>query len=362
MGNCVSYITTGGIDLKKHFRMSALVMATMVVLLCSCVQQKGENNRSFNADNIYNHGEATHIDHGALEDSGDMRSWIYATSETTHAQGQNDLNLVVSDPNEPVFLSFHQTGKDRKMRLLVYVDYISREFAIGESESKENYYNFEIKNNEEIILPIYIDYSDISLDISHRLIFMLIPGYDQYAKDKDDVTYNPVVSTMYQLYFKEYRENMTCEGSEEKTQAEKMVYYDGNGLNILLNTDYEMEEHAAEKGTRLPEKLYTIGNSEVMKMNCYVSNLSIPEKYALVFLTVGNLPAQIDGKEYMVVDLNNMQMGEKEIVLSLPVESGVYDTIGHVVYNPFEPMMNGESGFVYSSPRFSVEVLGKELQ
>ena len=345
--------------MNKKLRISAIVMVAMVVLLCSCTQQEGEKHRPFNSDNTYNCREVTHIDHGTFEDSGDMRAWVYATSETTHAQGQNELNLVVSDPNEPVFFSIHQTGRDRKMRLLVYVDYTSREFSIGESESKEKYYDFDIKNNEEIILPIYIDCSDISLDVSHRLIFMLIPGYDQYAKDKDDVTYNPVVSTMYQLFFKEYSESMICEGSEKKTQPEKMVYDEG-GLSILLNTDYEREDFSSDKGTRLPEKLYTIGDGGAMKMNCYVSNLSIPEKYALVFLTVGNIPAQIDGKEYIVVDLNNMQMGEKEIELSLPVEAGVYDTIGHVVYNPFEPMMNGESGFIYSSPRFSVEVVGNE--
>ena len=343
--------------MKKKARITSLVMMIMVAFFCSCMKSKEEHNGFHNTDIIYNYSEVTHVDHGALEDTGDMRSWTYATSETTQIHRQNDVNLVLSNPNEPIFLSFRQTGKDRKMRLLVYVDYASREFMIGESESKGSHYDFEIKNNEEIILPIHISFSDIDLNKSHRLIFILIPGFDQYAKDKEDVTYDPVVSTMYQLYFAEFRENMICEQSEDKSIIEKMVYYEENGLNIVLNTDYEKKEHTLDGGSYLPNKHYTIVDGEEMKMICRVSNLSIPVKYALVFLTVGNLPAQIDGKEYIVVDLNHMKKGETEIVLTLPFEPGVYDTIGHVVYNPFEPISNGESGFVYSSPRFSIEII-----
>lgn len=350
-----------GISLKKSKLISEMLVFVLVICLCSCAQNQDEVTRTFNDGNKYNSEKIVTIDHGSLDESNDIRAWIYATSETSYEQEQSGKNIVLRNTKEPIFFSVHQTGRDRKMRLLVYMDYEGREFSIGKDNKNVNFYDIEIKNNEEIVLPIYIDFSNIDVDESHRIIFLLIPGYDQYAKDKEDITYNPAISTMYQLFFKEYTTNVRCAGKAQEEMATEMAYYDERDINILLNTDGQDAEMLFAEGMRLPEKHYLINCGDAMDMKCWISNTSVPEKYALVFLTVGNLPAQINGKDFLIFDLNNNKMGEKEIEISFPNDTGIYDTIGYVVYNPFDLMVNGESGFVYSSPRFSVEVMESDI-
>lgn len=340
--------------MKKNRLALGLITLVAMLALCSCTQKQNDVSRAFNFDDKYNNEKVVSIDHGTLDETGDIRVWIYATSETSYEQNHNDENLILRNTQEPVYLSVHQIGKDRRVRILAYLDYESRAFSIGTDGEKAAFYDIEIKNNEEVVLPVYFDFSNIDTEKSHRMAFIIISGYDQYAKDKEDITYNPAISTMYQLFFKNYEADARCADEEKKNMAEKMEYYDSSGIALLLNTSEGGS--SLDEGLPLPDKHYLMDPGNEMKMHCWISNTSTPEKYALVFVTVGNLPARINGENYLIVDLNERKMGEKEIELILPEKPGVYDIIGYVVYDPFEPIENGESGFVYSSPRFSVEV------
>lgn len=338
--------------------MKKVLLALLVTLFVVCFSACSATSVSYNdvvLDSKYNPEEITKIQHEPISENGATKAVIYATSESSEQQSQYDENIVLKDSDEPVYFSIQQTGKNRKMRLLVYVDYIKQSYAVGAGSEYVDYYDFEIKDNEEIIIPLYFQFSNIDRQKSHRMIFVLIPSIDEYAKDKKQVSYNPVFTTMKQLFFEKYDDNMPCEEPDSVTINQNTSYYDINGINIILNTDISNIKNDTFEGLYLPEKHYLVEKNSKFDMYCAISNLSEPQRYALVFLTLDNKPIQIENKDYILVDLKNEPMSILELSVNLPDEIGIYDVMGYVVYNPFEPLTNGESFFVYTSPRFSVE-------
>ena len=336
--------------MKKSY---IIIFWAMLLILSSCSPKNSAVTDVLEFEETYNEKQVKSIMHEPKISSG-ISVTTYATSYTTDIEKQYGSNLVVKDESEPIFLSVLQRGKDRKMRLLVYVDYISREFSVA-NDTPDFHRDFDMKDNEELIIPINLNMDDIDKSKSHRIIFILIPSPEQHAKDKKEITLSAGFSQMYQLYIGKYDTGMVNYKPSNLFPIPNTMHYEHRSENIMLNTDVSNIDENNFSGLKLPQKNYVLKKGTNFSMNCCITNISEPVNEAVVFLTLDNKPISVNGKDFILMNLNKSQMSISEISFELPSDESTNDIMAYVVYSPFDNMVNGEQSFVYSSARFSVE-------
>lgn len=329
-----------------------LILLIMLFILSSCSSDNvAMDLQEF--EEIYNAKQVRSIMHEP-KISGGISVTTYATSRTTEIEKQYGSNLVIEDGSEPIFLSVLQRGKDRRMRLLVYVDYIAQEFSVADGIT-DYYRDFDMKDNEELIIPIHINLEEIEENKSHRIVFILIPSPEEYAKDKQGITLSAAFTQMYQLYIGEFDERIDSYRPDKLLSLPDTMHYEHKNENIMLNTDISNIEDDNFSGLKLPQKNYVMKKGTSFSMNCCITNISEPIHEAVVFLTLDNKPISVNGKDFILMDLDKMPMSISEISFDLPDHESTNDVMGYVVYSPFENMTRGEQAMAYSSARFTVE-------
>jgi hypothetical protein len=283
---------------------------------------------------------------------------ISVTSISSLEAGRIGSNLVIQDLDEAVVVSFGQTGRDRSVSLAVYYDYISVPFRVGAKSEFCSSYNFEIEDNANWQIPIYLD-PQIEADTTvHRIIFVFTLGSDEYAKDKDDVSFDSSPTQMYQLHYKTYKENVEYNAIDNQN-VDFGQHFPYRNVPFMLNTDISNLNATDYAGLRLSEKHYLVSSSSSFDLNSCITNLEKPVKLALVFLRCGNETAKINGQDYLLIDLNETPMTVSNISLELPSQYGAYDIIGYVVYEPLTPLENGDAAIPKTSNRFTIEIREK---
>lgn len=245
------------------------------------------------------------------------------------------------------------------MRLLVYVDYIAQIFSVANSEPVL-YKDLDMKNGEELVIPIKLSMDKIDKDKSHRLNFILISSPQDHAKDRGEPSASSFDST-YQLYFGKYDENIPCYKPEGLSALEDTEYYENeNGAHIVLNTNISNLKDEKSKGLFNPEVLYEAKKGSEFSMNCCISNTTEPAEEAIVFLTLDNKPAKINGQDFILVNLDKSKVSVSNIKFDLPNDETTVDVIGYVMFSPFENLIHSEKEKVQDSARFSISTVSNQ--
>lgn len=326
--------------------ISVFFILTILLSLVSCSYDQAKNkNKEGTVISPYepiNSHEGTTFGFSAMTDS---------TSEA----GRIDSNLVIEDLNEPITINFGQVGKDRKVIMHVYYDFLPVNFKVGSEGNFDNNFKFELKDRTEIGITLLLD-PDINMDNqAHKIMFEFTPGYDEYAMDKLDSAYKPSISNLYQLHFGEYIEFPKIPQSNYPLDTPNN-YYDHSFAGLMLNTDISNLSAKEYSGVATPEKYYSVSPNKEFNLNYVITNISQPAKTALIYLTVGNQVVDINNQNYIWVDLKNSSMTVGVLTFNTPREVGLHDVIGHIVYDPFETLSHPEQSLPQSSVRFTIEV------
>lgn len=326
---------------KEKFKLIAIVLLVAIIIVCGCIYYVNRNSRSAS--------ELT------LQREKDTVYRISATSKSSNEAGRIGQNLIIENMDEPIEVTFWQVGKNRKMLLQVYYDYHIVNFSVGDKGNYADEFKFEIDEDKEKKLTIFLTPDIIEDTLCHRLIFNFIPSYDEYAKDKLNAYYNTTVSDMYQLHFGELNKEIQY-SDKHLAKLDAQEYYPHKSIPIMLNTDISIFEMEHFNGIMEPEKHYIVNKASEFSLNYIVSNVEPMADTALLFITVGNQETLINGKEYLWIDLKKNSMAVGKISFFVPDEVGIYDVIGYVVFDPFEPMEYDPRSSVGSSIRFTIEV------
>jgi hypothetical protein len=314
--------------------------------------QNALDNSAFSIDDVvftpYKH---------ELSDPSKTVFGVSATSKSSAREGRIGHNIVLQDIEEAIIASFWHTGKDRKMQLSVYYDYVAVPFRVGTYGEYKYNYEFDIKMNMKIQIPLYLSETTETDSLVHRIIFVFTPGYDEYAKDKDSVSFNSSTVQMYQLHYGNYQDDEDAEYVDFYHEYENSSNnFSQQTLPLMLNTSDTDYSNIDSTGIPLPQKFYKLSNVSYLDMDCIVGNTTEPVQTALVFVQVGGKAAKVNGKDFIVVNLDSFPMTVCDITFELPTEQGLFDIIGFVVYEPFSYMMYGETSFPQVSNRFTIEI------
>lgn len=282
---------------------------------------------------------------------------VSASSFSSAKAGRIGRNIILKDLQEAIKVTFSQTGRDRNFMLHVYYDYQPVLFRVGDGKEYDDTYKFKIEMDEEISLPIFLNPEIKADSSSHRIIFTFMPSYDEYAKDKSGVAYNTSASVcqMYQLHFQKIPQKIECPISKFPiTKAAQLYPY--TSIPLMLNTDISNLNTHSFEGLKNPNKHYIASVNTEFPLNYIISNLSSPAETAAIFLAVGDQPIQINGQDYLWVDLESQPMALGELSFLTPKNPGLYDVVGFVIYDPFLPMGSGDISFPKTSIRFTLEV------
>lgn len=289
---------------------------------------------------------------------GSVFSTVIGTDSTKNA-GRIGSSLVLQNINEPIDISFGQTGRDREFGLTIYYDYRPIQFKIGREENYIDRFKFSIKDSEKINMSLYLNDSEvIPDDLCHFLTFIFTPSPNEYAKDKKNVTYNSAQVYNYNLYFNNYDESKKFVNSNYTINTPYKYYpYESNPL--ILNTNITNEIDASEE-VFLPDKCYRVNTDSLFEMNYILSNPEGNSQTAILFLEIGNEHVRINDQEYIYIDLNNELMANDKLTFLTPKEPGLYDVIGFVVYDPFLDINSNLNQIPETSVRFTLEVVEKK--
>lgn len=285
---------------------------------------------------------------------GSVFSATIATESTRNA-GQIGSGLVLQNIDEPVEITFGQSGRDRNFGLTIYYDYEPIEFKVGESEQYADRYEFSIKDFQQINMPVCLSENGVVMDNRcHFLTFVFTPSPDEHAKDKKSFTYDSAQVYNYNLYFGNYDEEKEFVDSKYSLNAaDKYAPYESTPL--MLNTANNEAMNSDE--VYLPNKCYSVDAESLFEMNYVVSNLGGNSETAAIFLEIGNEHIDINGQEYVYVDFNDEMMAIDKLTFTTPENPGVYDVIGFVVYDPFLDVNDNLNQLPETSVRFSLEII-----
>lgn len=337
-------------NLPKSSKKVAIILCLIVVILCSIF--------------TYVHLGSLDIEHyddipaNTAHDSDHNNETVFGISVSSLSSrevGRIGKNIILENISEPINLRFDQTGRNREMLLQIYYDYQSVNFRVDDGPLYQNSYLFSIRDGEEINLTIYLDPKIEVDDKYHRLIFIIIPSYNEHAKDKENPVYQGSIVRMYQLQFDSLKEDGECpESLFPLTKPEQI--YPHKSIPLMLNTDISNLSLDSFSGLKNPSSYYMLEPGSIFKLNYIITNTTPPSEQALIFLTIGGNAVQINGQDYLLIDLGDGAMSVGEITVTVPQEEGLYDVIGYVVYNPFSPLENGIRSFPKPSIRFTVEI------
>jgi len=346
--------------MKNHsFKMLAIILIILmsISLLYGCADQTAlDGQEQLVETNSLSLNDIVVTQYNPeLDNPKDTLFGVSATSMSSRMAGRIGDNLVVQGIEEAIVVSFWQTGKDRNVSLAIYYDYVAVPFRVGTQGEFCDSYNFEIENNTALQIPVYLD-SKIEVDtMVHRIIFVFTPGYDEYAKDKDSISFNASIPQMYQLHYENYEEDV--EYIDVSNQyIDDCQHFSYASVPLMLNTDISNLNDADFSGLTLSDKYYVVSDTSSFDMNCIITNTTQSAKTALVFVTVGHSPAKINGQDYLLIDLGESSMTVCNISIDLPSQSGAYDVIGYVVYEPFTSESNDDTAFPQTSNRFTIEI------
>ena len=280
---------------------------------------------------------------------------LTVSSQTTKADIPGSLRLALSDINEPIDITYQQGGRDRTFVIHVYYDYKPVAFRVGETGDFDSTFVFDMDDKTGYEFPIYLDPEIQPDDQVHRLIIDFVPGYTEYAKDKEGQDAHSSFPQMYELV---YRTDSGTQASESAYPLEKPAsYLDRQSIPILLNLNAAVQGGAPYTDPVGPEKLYTLPSSSgALTMNYALSNVEPLAETALVFLTVGHQPVKVNGQDYVWLDLDWQTMSVGQCSFDAPEDPGFYDIIGYVVFDPFLPITNDERSFPSTGIRFTLEI------
>lgn len=188
-------------------------------------------------------------------------------------------------------------GETETLDLLIYYDYRPIQFRIEGQEKYVGRFEFTLKDSQEINMSTYLNDNEIVPDeLCHFLTFVFTPSPNEYAKDKETVTYNSAQVYNYNLYFESYDEKKSFVGNNyELYKAGE--YYPYESTPLILNTQTDMKE--ISETVHLPSKCYSVNAESLFEMNYIVSNLGGNSKTAILFLEVGNEHTNINNQEYI---------------------------------------------------------------
>lgn len=333
------------ISKKDKLGLIAITLLVVIVVVCGCIYYFNNNvdrgNQSVSEANPQRENDTVYR--------------TSATSKSSKEAGQIGQNLIIENVDEPIEVTFWQIGRHRKMLLQVYFDYHVVEFSVGDKSNYANEFTFEIDEDEEKKLTIFLAPDIVEDTLCHRLIFNFIPSYDEYAKDKLSAYYNTTVSDMYQLHFGELNKEIKY-FDKHLAKLDAQEYYPHTSIPLILNTDISTLKKESFNGIKVPEKDYLTNVASKFSLNYVISNVEPLAETALLFITVGNQTTLINDQEYLWIDLKKDAMAVGKLSFFVPDKVGVYDVIGYVVFDPFKPMEYDPRSSVSSSIRFTIEV------
>ena len=288
---------------------------------------------------------------------GSVFSAVIGTNSTRKA-GRIGSSLVLQSLDEPIEISFGQTGRDRSFGLTIYYDYKPIQFTLEDRKNYIDRLQFDIEDSQKTTMFVYLNSSEIIPDdLCHFLTFVFTPSPDEHAKDKDSITHNSALIYNYNLYFCNYDEAKIFASSKYDLHVAN-GYYPYETTPFVLNTDSNNSEIREE--VSLPDKCYRVTAASLFEMNYIISNPGGDAKTAAIFLEVGNEHIDVNKQEYIYVELNNELKATGKLTFRIPEKAGLYDVIGFVVYDPFLDINSNLNQIPETSTRFSLEVVEQE--
>lgn len=267
-----------------------------------------------------------------------------------------DKTNVISDLNEPLMITFGQTGKDRLINFNIFLDYQQIPFRVDENDPYSLNYQFQMKNNEEISFPIYFDDSLTTDNDSHKLLFSFVASPESYSANIED--YEP--TNFYGTHFQHniaFTENY-IEGFEhlkEKFTENAPNELLPNAMNaLMLNTDFNNAYYLENNGElyKFPETTTVAKKNSPFDMVYFVSNPSDKDDNALIILTLNNIQTKINEEEVFLVQTSPNKTSNGVLTFTPPNEEGLYEVIAYGIPSPFD----SENNTLYTSPRFTLKV------
>ena len=272
-------------------------------------------------------------------------------NDDSDAELLNKNELLILDLDKPLNVKFVNIGLARKVVLKIFYDYNEMFFNVnGDSMNFENKYVFDVKDNEEVIIPVYLK-NLIEDDFSHKLIVSFIVGYDRHASDLSDISNYYGIHSIYDLNFDSER-SLGFKVQNRENISLPNYTFDFYSQYLVLNMDYENAEQK-NNTLKFPDKVMSCRKNDEIKLMYNISNTN--NKEAILFLLVDFNQISVDGMAYKLIKLSKDSVSNGEIKFITPNKPGLYDVIGYVVFDPYDKL-SYETFVVRTSYRFTLKV------
>jgi len=333
---------------KNNIRTKLLVsIITIAILLCSSCSSKTKHiNRNAEIKKLEYNSEyaSTGVKVCALD----------VNTITTTEEDHRDHKLYLPEFDEPIYITFGLAGADSQAILRLYYDYEPISFLTAESLNYTDEYIFNIADGTRLEIPVYLS-SDLGKDdLTHKLMVVVIIDCDRHASEIDNITDLMMYGStgVFDLSFTEAanrRETTIAESKYSILNADNYGKFSYTSLNFT-----DGMQDLSSQGFYEPEKIYVKNMGEVCSLNYTVSKFDNKVENALILLTVGYRPIQINNQDYLFINLGDNTTAAGEISFELPDEAGKYDVIGYVVFNPFSYTSMDLCDIPQSNTRFTI--------
>lgn len=263
------------------------------------------------------------------------------------------------------FLSaqFESTGKSREMVMTIFYDYVQVPFKVkGEYDFKERHL-FQSNNKETITIDFNLDSSKIIEDDKfHKLLVSFSVSESTKAMDVKEFTSVYGVNSIYNIY---YTNKLDYDGSQKRevwkpnidlTIPSDVIPEFMTG-ELIFNSD---KDSNPSKTTviKFPENPTVFPSDSDVELVYNVSNYTDEkDSKALVIFTLNNKQVEINGSNYMYLDVPKGGIVRDTLKFHTPKEKGFYEVIGFIMFDPWSSESNGiTSEMAQSSVRFTMEV------
>lgn len=286
---------------------------------------------------------------------------LKATTEDTLPEMLKEFLLNYSDFDKPITLTFNntQTEKEREVILTLYLDYKQINFKVTDNKYS-NEYVFNIDGSQQIELPVYLDKTLVPNDDKyHKLMISFVTGYDKKAYQFEKVENQYGITCSYDIIFNKSALNSQIDDIKDYIKNNYPDnYFEFQSEPIILNTDYNNKAQKKDKdfGISLPNNLVTISKGNALDLMYNITNYN-NFKNALLVITVDYKQEKINNDDCYIMTLGENGVYNGKISLSMPNQTGYYEVIGYVIYNPYEKISTdlGNSK-VNTSYRFTVNI------
>ncbi|MCH4192146.1 MAG: hypothetical protein LKF52_07545 [Butyrivibrio sp.] len=290
--------------------MNILILSVLLISMAGCERETDEENS----------GKMQGMQHLYASNAYGYYFEVYS-AESEH--GREGDQIEIAAPDEELYFMIENAGKNRKMAIQVFIDYVQvpividgKDYLTYEKETGAGYSGataFHFKNA-------------VDKKTNHKLTVTMTASSDVHSDDMEDGTLQPYsLSYDYSLILNPDFEMK--EASVQNYEKETVLSQDmWNG--ILFN--FDLKKHRRS----IPPATVTCKTGQNLTLQYFAGGYENCSE-AVILFCIGMQQAEINHQKFIRVKTGNQNIVRGTVSLKAPEKAGEYEVTGWIIPDPY---------------------------